>query len=187
MLIGVIDKLSIILSSIRGSVNELPPQALFVKQIITLLSAISKLLTLLPSCDHENIGYGLKLTDDDTQFMLTLRVNQLCGIVSLLYGFLLHSGTPIRDDNVPILVPEHTLQIALEAIRFFNFIALLDINLIQVLILLIVLVHFLHLSPSFCSQYWVAKDYHYRFVISAAILSGTVLIIIIQTRNYCMK
>ncbi|KAJ6220990.1 hypothetical protein RDWZM_006802 [Blomia tropicalis] len=131
VLIGVIDKLSIILSSIRGSVNELPPQALFVKQIITLLSAISKLLTLLPSCDHENIGYGLKLTDDDTQFMLTLRVNQLCGIVSLLYGFLLHSGTPIRDDNVPILVPEHTLQIALEAIRFFNFIALLDINLIQ--------------------------------------------------------
>lgn len=132
MIIGVIDKLSMILSSIRGSVNELPQQSIFVKQIITLFSSISKLLTLLPSCNFNDISYGIKLMEDDTQFMLTLRVNQLCGTVSLLYGFLLHSGTPVRDDNVPPKVPQHTLDVALETIRFLNYIAILDINLIQV-------------------------------------------------------
>lgn len=132
VIFGVIDKLSMILSSIRGSTNDMPQHGLFVKQIIVLFSAICKLLTLFPSCNQHDISYGIKLTEDDTQFLLTLRVNQLCGTVSLLYGFLLHSGTPVRNDTVPVIVPNYTLKVALEAIRFFNYIALLDINFIQV-------------------------------------------------------
>lgn len=131
VIFGVIDKLSMILSSIRGSTNDMPQHGLFVKQIIVLFSAICKLLTLFPSCNQHDISYGIKLTEDDTQFLLTLRVNQLCGTVSLLYGFLLHSGTPVRNDTVPVVVPNYTLKVALEAIRFFNYIALLDINFIQ--------------------------------------------------------
>lgn len=122
-----------ILSSIRGSVNETPAHGLFVKQILVLFSGTCKLLTLFPSCNQRDLSYGSKLTEDDTQFLLTLRVNQFCGIVSLLYGFLLHSGTPVRDDNAaPCQVPAHTLAVTLEALRLFNYIALLDINLIQV-------------------------------------------------------
>lgn len=133
VVIGAIDKCSMILSSIRGSVNEQPQQSLFVKQIVTLLSSIAKLLAIAGTngslCD---INFGRKMSDDDTQFMLTLRVNQLCGAVSLLYGFLLHSGAPVRDENVPPLVPGHTLDVALEIVRFLNYIFLLDITLIQV-------------------------------------------------------
>lgn len=132
VIFGVIDKLSMILSSIRGSTNDMPPHCLFVKQIIVLFSAICKVLTLFPSCNQHDISYGIKLTEDDTQFLLTLRVNQLCGTVSLLYGFLLHSGSPVRNDNVPAVVATCTLEVALEAIRFFNYIALLDIHFIQV-------------------------------------------------------
>ena len=129
---GVIDKLAVILTSIRGSVNDMPEQSLFVKQIINLFSSIAKLLAMSCGCNFGDITYGLKLVEDDTQFVLTLRVNQLCGTVSLLYGLLLHSGAPVRDQNVPPLVPPHTLQVALDIVRFFNYIALLDINLIQV-------------------------------------------------------
>lgn len=131
MIIGVIDKLSMILTSIRGSVNETAQESLFVKQITVLFCSIAKLLTFLPTCEKQET-YGVKLAEDETQFMLTLRVNQLCGTVSLLYGFLLHSGAPVRDENVPLAVPQHTLDVALEIIRFLNYIAILDIQMIQV-------------------------------------------------------
>lgn len=132
VVIGIIDKLSLILSSIRGSISDVPEESRFVRQIIALLNASSKLLTLFPSCNSTDMGFGVKLVEDDTQFMLTLRVNQLCGTVSMLYGFLLHSGAPVRNDNEPVVVPEHTLSVALEVIRFINNIALLDIEFIQV-------------------------------------------------------
>lgn len=92
---------------------------------------MAKLLNLSVN-DFDSIAFGVKLQQDSTQFMLTLKVTQLCGAVSLLYGFLLHSGAPVRDENVPPIVPEHTLNVALEIIKFFNYLVLLDINLIQV-------------------------------------------------------
>ncbi|KAH7642290.1 S phase cyclin A-associated protein in the endoplasmic reticulum [Dermatophagoides farinae] len=131
VLIGVVDKLSMILTSFRGSINELPQQSLFIKQIITFSSSLAKLLNLSSSDDFHAIAYGVNLQHDGTQFMLTLKVTQLCGTVSLLYGFLLHSGAPVRDENVPPIVPDHTLNVTLEIIRFFNYLILLDINLIQ--------------------------------------------------------
>ncbi|UXI19061.1 26S proteasome non-ATPase regulatory subunit 6 [Sarcoptes scabiei] len=134
VIIGVVDKLSIILTSIRGSINDLPKQSLFVKQTIVILSSLAKLLTLSSAEDFREICFGVKLKQDDTQYMLTLKVTQLCGIVSLLYGFLLHSGTPVRDDNVPPIVPNHTLEVVLEIIKFFNYLSLLDINLIQLIL-----------------------------------------------------
>ena len=42
-------------------------------------------------------GAGGDVTrDDPTQLLTTLRVTDLCGIVSLMYGVLLHSGAPTR-------------------------------------------------------------------------------------------
>ncbi|KPM10485.1 4-hydroxybutyrate coenzyme A transferase-like protein [Sarcoptes scabiei] len=101
---------------------------------IVILSSLAKLLTLSSAEDFREICFGVKLKQDDTQYMLTLKVTQLCGIVSLLYGFLLHSGTPVRDDNVPPIVPNHTLEVVLEIIKFFNYLSLLDINLIQLIL-----------------------------------------------------
>nr|XP_027198595.1 S phase cyclin A-associated protein in the endoplasmic reticulum-like isoform X2 [Dermatophagoides pteronyssinus] len=96
-----------------------------------ILSSLAKLLNLSSSDDFHEIAYGVNLKHDGTQFMLTLKVTQLCGTVSLLYGFLLHSGAPVREEKVPAIVPDHTLNVALEIIRFFNYLMLLDINLIQ--------------------------------------------------------
>ncbi|OTF73523.1 hypothetical protein BLA29_001194 [Euroglyphus maynei] len=102
VLIGVVDKLSMILTSFRGSINELPQQSLFIKQIITFSSSLAKLLNLSSSDNFHAIAYG---------------VTQLCGTVSLLYGFLLHSGAPVRGEKVPPIVPDHTLSVALEIIH----------------------------------------------------------------------
>lgn len=135
---GVVDKLSVLLSSNRDSVKDLPePQLVFVKQIIQMFGALTRLLTLFPGCRASEIVFGPKLAvnEDETQLMLTLRVNQLCGTVSMLYGFLLHSGAPVRDENEPPKVPQPIiLDIALETMRFLNFVALLDLNLVQELL-----------------------------------------------------
>lgn len=135
---GVVDKLSVLLSSNRGSVKDLPEtQLMFVKQIIQLFGALTKLLTLFPGCRASELVFGPKLAvnEDETQLMLTLRVNQLCSTVSMLYGFLLHSGAPVRDENEPPKVPQSIiLDIALETMRFLNYVALLDLNLVQELL-----------------------------------------------------
>jgi hypothetical protein len=130
--IGMIDKLSLFMSNIRGPIDQTPELAYFFQNIISLLTSITSLMTL--RCD--NI-FGAKIVDDETQFMMTLRMTHICGVVSLIYGMLLHSGAPVRGDNVPPIAPKHTLDLTLEAIQFINHVSLLDLTMIQVLIYLI--------------------------------------------------
>ena len=76
--------------------------------------------------------FGAKLAEDETQLMITLQMTHICGVVSLIYGVLFHSGGPVRSDNdVPPVAAEQTLDLTLEAIRFLNYVSLLDLSLIQ--------------------------------------------------------
>lgn len=126
--VGMIDRLSMFMVNTRGAIDERPDLALFLQNVISLFTAISQLMALRVS-DR----FGDRISDDDTQLMLTLRMTHICGVVSLVYGVLLHSGAPVRsEDYSPPEAPQHTLQLTLEAIRFINYVALLDINLAQV-------------------------------------------------------
>lgn len=77
--------------------------------------------------------FDSKKSEDTTQLIATLRVTDLVGIVSLLYGILLHCDAPARGDTTPPELPPHTLLVATTALRLINHIAILDINMLQVL------------------------------------------------------
>ena len=70
--------------------------------------------------------------DDPTHLLTTLKVTQLVGIVSLMYGMLLHTDAPARGDNPPPSLPEHTLAVATMAFSMLNHVAGLDLQLLQV-------------------------------------------------------
>lgn len=70
--------------------------------------------------------------DDPTQLLTTLEVTDLCGIVSLMYGVLLHSGTPTRRDHTPPQLSSHTTAILTSGFKMLNQLASLDLNLLQV-------------------------------------------------------
>ncbi|CAG2184288.1 unnamed protein product, partial [Oppiella nova] len=64
--------------------------------------------------------------------MLTFQMTHICGVVSLIYGVLLHSGAPVRSDgDAPPVAADHTLELTLEVIRLLNYVSLLDLNFVQ--------------------------------------------------------
>lgn len=85
-------------------------------------------------CRGGSVTFDKKKFDDPTQLIVTLKVTQLVGIVSLMYGMLLHADAPARGDNPPPPLPQHTLTIATMGFRMLNHIAQLDLQLLQVIL-----------------------------------------------------
>jgi len=73
-----------------------------------------------------------KKLDDATQLISTLRATQLVGIVSLLYGTLLHTDAPARGDTPPPPLPASTVAVVRSAFNMLNHIARLYLPLLQV-------------------------------------------------------
>jgi len=73
-----------------------------------------------------------KKCDDATQLIATLRATQLVGIVSLMYGVLLHTDAPARTDTPPPSLPASTVAVVRSAFNMLNHIARLHLPLLQV-------------------------------------------------------
>lgn len=73
-----------------------------------------------------------KKSEDPTQLLATFQVTEFVGIVSLLYGMLLHSGAQSRGDMPPSVLPAHTLAVISTGLRMLNHIATLDLQVFQV-------------------------------------------------------
>ena len=76
--------------------------------------------------------FDKKKDQDSTQLIQTFEVTELVGIVSLLYGMLLHSGAPSRGDVAPPELSQHTLLVTLTGLRMLNNMAMLDLGMLQV-------------------------------------------------------
>jgi len=85
-------------------------------------------------CLYFSVNFTLdkKRMDDPTQLIVTLKVTQLVGIVSLMYGMLLHGDAPSRGDTPPPALPPHTVAVATIGFVMLNHIAALDLHLLQV-------------------------------------------------------
>lgn len=59
-------------------------------------------------------------------------MTELVGIVSLLYGMLLHSGAPGRSDTPPPELPQATLQVTITGLKMLNYMAVLNLDMLQV-------------------------------------------------------
>uniref|UniRef100_A0A1B6E2L9 S phase cyclin A-associated protein in the endoplasmic reticulum N-terminal domain-containing protein n=1 Tax=Clastoptera arizonana TaxID=38151 RepID=A0A1B6E2L9_9HEMI len=117
--VGVVDKLAIYCTSVRDPIDENQQVAQF------LLSAIQLLTTLCEvKCGH---GKG-----DPTQLVSTLKATELVGAVSMLYGMLLHQGSPQRDITTsPPALPSHTILVTKSTLNFLKAVALLDLKMFQ--------------------------------------------------------
>lgn len=80
---------------------------------------------------NQNI-FDKKNSEDPSHLIQTFSVTELFGIVSLLYGMLLHSGAPVRRDASPPELPGHTVSLTCTAIRMLNQMAILDLKTFQV-------------------------------------------------------
>ena len=65
---------------------------------------------------------------------MTFRATGFSGIISLLYGILLHGGNPTRGSTAtPPELPEHTLNVVTAGIKMLSNIAVLDLEMMQVI------------------------------------------------------
>ena len=83
-------------------------------------------------CRTANIFSTNDTCEDPTQLLSTLQVTDLCGIVSLMYGVLLHSGMPPRRDVTPPEMSAQTLSILTAGFKMLNQLAAFDLALLQV-------------------------------------------------------
>ncbi|XP_033108784.1 S phase cyclin A-associated protein in the endoplasmic reticulum-like [Anneissia japonica] len=126
---GVVDKLTTYFNGIRGTIDEEEKSADFLQHGLALLAAVTKFVTVTSS--KSNDVFASK-HEDSTQLIVTFQATGLGGIVSLLYGVLLHGGSPSRGDAViPPELPEHTLSVVNAGIRMLSNIALLDLTILQ--------------------------------------------------------
>lgn len=72
------------------------------------------------------------LPDDPTQLIGTLHVTDACGVVSLLYGLLLHQGGRSSMAQAPAKLSKMTEALTIEATTLLHQLASLDLNMFQV-------------------------------------------------------
>ncbi|XP_063955862.1 S phase cyclin A-associated protein in the endoplasmic reticulum-like isoform X2 [Lytechinus pictus] len=127
---GVLDKLTVYFNNVRNPIDQEPQIAEFLQHAMGLLGAMTRFISTTSNRSAEGI-FGPK-KDDPTQLVATFQVTGLGGIVSLLYGILLHGGAPSRDSSMtPPEIPEHTLSVVNAGIKMLSSIATLDLNVLQ--------------------------------------------------------
>ncbi|CAI9733996.1 phase cyclin A-associated in the endoplasmic reticulum-like isoform X1 [Octopus vulgaris] len=124
--VGIMDKLTHYFSLVQGPIDSNKSISDFLQHSLGLLISLTKFITKRNS----NV-FGSKKTDDPTQLLATFQVTELVGIVSLLYGMLLHSGVQGRGDVPPAVLPAPTLAVTTAGLRMLNHVATLDLQVFQ--------------------------------------------------------
>ena len=96
--------------------------------------------TISRFCRNVTVFSGSRRPEDPTQLIFTFEVTELVGIVSLLYGILLHGGAPARSSSgqaggagsTPAEMSPHTAGVILAGLRMLNHMAALDLRMLQV-------------------------------------------------------
>ena len=100
--IGIVDKLSSFCHSVRDPIDNKPDVAEFLLSSIQFLSSMTGLLETLSEGQDQ----------DPTHLWKAYEVTDLVGTIEMLYGMLLHQGTPSRSGNAPPpKLPNLTLKV----------------------------------------------------------------------------
>lgn len=124
--VGIVDKLTQYFSLVQGPIDTDKGVADFLQHSLGLLIALTRFLS-----KRNNSIFVNKKSEDPTQLLATFQVTEFVGIVSLLYGMLLHSGAQSRGDMPPSVLPAHTLAVISTGLRMLNHIATLDLQVFQ--------------------------------------------------------
>ncbi|XP_069138019.1 S phase cyclin A-associated protein in the endoplasmic reticulum-like isoform X2 [Argopecten irradians] len=124
--VGIVDKLTQYFRGVQGPIDADKEGAEFLQHSLGLLVSMTKIMS-----KRNNFIFDQKKVEDPTQLINTYEMTELVGIVSLLYGMLLHSGAPSRSDSSPPEFPQHTMAVALTGLRMLNNMATLDLHMLQ--------------------------------------------------------
>ncbi|XP_064618910.1 S phase cyclin A-associated protein in the endoplasmic reticulum-like isoform X2 [Lineus longissimus] len=127
--VGIVDRLHQYFINVHEPIDDDPEASEFLQHSIGLLIAMIRFMSL-SSKRNQNI-FDKKNSEDPSHLIQTFSVTELFGIVSLLYGMLLHSGAPVRRDASPPELPGHTVSLTCTAIRMLNQMAILDLKTFQ--------------------------------------------------------
>lgn len=129
--IGIVDKLSLCIANSQGLVNSEQDLA---RQLRNSLSFIVCLTMLLASIKNFGDLFSQIEPEDNTQFIITLRMTHMVGVIPLMYGALLNTGSTLRPQSPTPESPEHVLELALESLQLLNYFALLDLKMLQTIL-----------------------------------------------------
>ena len=119
--IGIVDKLSGFCHSVRDPIDNKPDIAEFLLSSFQFLSSITGLVEVLSIQDQ-----------DPTHLWKAYEVTDLVGTIEMLYGMLLHQGTPSRSGNaLPPKLPNLTLKVASEVTKLLHRIIRQHLNMVQ--------------------------------------------------------
>ncbi|KAJ8029246.1 S phase cyclin A-associated protein in the endoplasmic reticulum [Holothuria leucospilota] len=126
---GVVDQLADYLNSVQGPIDDDKETAEFLQHSLGLLATMTRFSA---STMKSPTDLFISQKEDQTNLLMTLRATGLAGIVSLLYGVLLHGGTPARGSTAaPPELPEHTLSVVSAGIKMLSSVASIDLHLLQ--------------------------------------------------------
>ena len=109
--IGIVDKLSGFCHSVRDPIDNKPDVADFLLSSLQFLSSITGLVEVLSAGQDQ----------DHTHLWKAYEVTDLVGTIEMLYGMLLHQGTPSRSGNsIPPKLPNSTLKVGSEAAKLLH-------------------------------------------------------------------
>ena len=109
--IGIVDKLSGFCHSVRDPIDNKPDVAEFLLSSLQFLSSITGLVEVLSAGQDQ----------DHTHLWKAYEVTDLVGTIEMLYGMLLHQGTPSRSGNsIPPKLPNSTLKVGSEAAKLLH-------------------------------------------------------------------
>ncbi|XP_076067505.1 SCAPER domain-containing protein short spindle 3 isoform X2 [Oratosquilla oratoria] len=118
--VGVVDKVSWFFSHVQGPIEGDQSVVEMIMSAMTFLASLTKTLGIRSP------------SDDPTQLIGTLHVTEAVGVVSLLYGLLLHQGAPSRSAAlVPPQLSSPTHSLTLAGTTMLYNMALLDLNMFQ--------------------------------------------------------
>ncbi|XP_067932138.1 S phase cyclin A-associated protein in the endoplasmic reticulum-like [Watersipora subatra] len=124
--VGVVDKLQSLYTNVRGYLDTNTQLFHFLQYSISFLTAISKLTV---SQRQQDVFDSPKA--DSTELMQTYEDIELAGIMSLLYGMLLHNVPTRGEVSTPPLLSSNTLTVTLVGLRLINQLATMDLKLVQ--------------------------------------------------------
>ncbi|XP_042882027.1 S phase cyclin A-associated protein in the endoplasmic reticulum-like isoform X3 [Penaeus japonicus] len=120
--VGLADKISWYFSHVQGPLDNDAGVVEIILAAMRLISALAKCLSLR------------SLPDDPTQLIGTLHVTDACGVVSLLYGLLLHQGGRSSMVQAPVKLSKMTESLTIEATTLLHQLASLDLNMFQAIL-----------------------------------------------------
>ncbi|QQP52863.1 Uncharacterized protein FKW44_005141 [Caligus rogercresseyi] len=126
--IGIVDQLAGYFHKVQDSIDNKPEVGEFILSTLRFLSALMSVVEEVIFPDNPSA-----IAEDPTHLFATLRHTDLVGLVSMLYGMLLHQDRPPREEasDPHIKFPEHILKVAFEAARLLHRMVRTDLEMVQ--------------------------------------------------------